>query len=624
MKKLKLIVLILLLSLIGQMKAETTLATWDFESGYDQITEGKVITYVPNAVDWKAIAPIWFNNYQPSIQPNVYVGNQADYTLTCFAKSRYCDFRQLSATSHVLSLENKKSGSENALKSSTDFSSGLNAYFEAKFPTRKYYKIGVTLALSCYDGVTDIEVVYSVDNGKSWNDAGTYTSSSNFYVPNVAKITLPDADDKDSVTVRVLPGNGLKTYWYLDKLDITAETEPVQKHTVTYFDTKGKEIGTQPVFDNSTVGRFFFNVDNANMDEGYTFRGWYSSSIGGTHHYKEDLITSDTAYYAYQTKTETNDIGTSWNYKLEKENQDYDNLHDNFRLIDGVWGNMHGPYSQQLILNVAPEAEISIGTCMYSASVNGVAEFTITDPEGTVVGKMSSKAPKGEDGKIETFNYSGKPGLITLTCSASNAYYHSIGINNAKSVKVNVDATGYASYFSGAPLIVPEGVNIGVVTAIGEGTVTVDYSVYKPGDIIKALTPFILKGTPGDVELQLSSDEGFMPANNMLRGILYSKIAGTGGSYFYQLGEHEGKPVFSLAASNGRSYIPSPHTAYLATSGAISETDAQLVEVGLGDTGISSLVEAPAVKNIMYNTNGQRVGNDYKGIVIMNGRKFIK
>ena len=44
MKKLKLIVLILLLSLIGQTKAATTLATWDFESGYDQITEGKVVT----------------------------------------------------------------------------------------------------------------------------------------------------------------------------------------------------------------------------------------------------------------------------------------------------------------------------------------------------------------------------------------------------------------------------------------------------------------------------------------------------------------------------------------------------------------------------------------------------
>lgn len=44
-------------------------------------------------------------------------------------------------------------------------------------------------------------------------------------------------------------------------------------------------------------------------------------------------------------------------------------------------------------------------------------------------------------------------------------------------------------------------------------------------------------------------------------------------------------------------------------------------------TGIKSLTTAPSPKGegngYLYNLNGQRVGKDYKGIVIKNGRKYL-
>ena len=40
-------------------------------------------------------------------------------------------------------------------------------------------------------------------------------------------------------------------------------------------------------------------------------------------------------------------------------------------------------------------------------------------------------------------------------------------------------------------------------------------------------------------------------------------------------------------------------------------------------TGIKSLFETPKT-GIKYNLNGQRVGSDYKGIVIVNGRKVLQ
>ena len=48
------------------------------------------------------------------------------------------------------------------------------------------------------------------------------------------------------------------------------------------------------------------------------------------------------------------------------------------------------------------------------------------------------------------------------------------------------------------------------------------------------------------------------------------------------------------------------------------------IKVEAGSTGISTVKAQKAQNNVIYNLAGQKVGKDYKGIVIMNGKKFMQ
>lgn len=48
------------------------------------------------------------------------------------------------------------------------------------------------------------------------------------------------------------------------------------------------------------------------------------------------------------------------------------------------------------------------------------------------------------------------------------------------------------------------------------------------------------------------------------------------------------------------------------------------IKVEAGSTGISTVNAQKTQNNVIYNLAGQKVGNDYKGIVIMNGKKFMQ
>ena len=53
--------------------------------------------------------------------------------------------------------------------------------------------------------------------------------------------------------------------------------------------------------------------------------------------------------------------------------------------------------------------------------------------------------------------------------------------------------------------------------------------------------------------------------------------------------------------------------------------DFQIYRLVQGSNGISNaIVDEKPADNRMFNLAGQQVGDDYKGIVIQNGKKFMK
>jgi len=75
---------------------------------------------------------------------------------------------------------------------------------------------------------------------------------------------------------------------------------------------------------------------------------------------------------------------------------------------------------------------------------------------------------------------------------------------------------------------------------------------------------------------------------------------------------------------NNNEYKVRANTAYLATSYDAASSGAKLF-IGLdGETAVEAVAAEVLPTGTAYNLQGQRVGNDYKGVVIVNGKKVIR
>ena len=85
--------------------------------------------------------------------------------------------------------------------------------------------------------------------------------------------------------------------------------------------------------------------------------------------------------------------------------------------------------------------------------------------------------------------------------------------------------------------------------------------------------------------------------------------------------------TFTITFNNGKfiQFGDGPYTSFGAYAKKMDKTVLPMLFVlGEGQTGINNIHTSTAVKNnVMYNLAGQRVNKDYKGLVIMNGKKMM-
>lgn len=211
LNKLRGIIVALSLLMTVGASAQTTLASWTFETGYN-VSE---LTYTPNT-DASSNVTEWFNAGQPIILPNTYVGTQGDYQITG-KSARYWQFCD-GYNNRVLRIENTTEA--NAITDFTDASQHLN-YYEVSFPATGYKDINVTWAIA-YGGnaEADINAVVSTDGGTTWAYAGTGKTAGGWWTYTERSVPLAVANQA-SVKVRLLFGNEFKSNWNMDYLNIT-------------------------------------------------------------------------------------------------------------------------------------------------------------------------------------------------------------------------------------------------------------------------------------------------------------------------------------------------------------------------------------------------------------------
>ena len=202
-----------------------------------------------------------------------------------------------------------------------------------------------------------------------------------------------------------------------------------------------------------------------------------------------------------------------------------------------------------------------------------------------------------------------------------------LGEDASKDVTVTVGEALYTTlYYSDRNLVVPENAEAYTYSAeFGNGLE--ESHRYNAAEVIpagEAVVVFALEA--GDYTFKATDTTGYDDDTNMLFGTdEETAIADDANYYFYKLSlDSNGKNVgFYWGAANGAAFTNGAHKAYLKVSK--NQTKAKAFLFNGGATAIKTVSFDNAGANApVFNMAGQRVDKSFKGIVIRNGKKFVK
>ena len=218
-----------------------------------------------------------------------------------------------------------------------------------------------------------------------------------------------------------------------------------------------------------------------------------------------------------------------------------------------------------------------------------------------------------------SYGYVTEDGDVTLTCNGGLNVY-SITILPA-TVPVTITEAGYASFASTSALdFTDSGITAYIATANGTDNVTMTEIAKVPAN-----TGVVLKGTEGTVNVPVLTGDADATTGNLLKPgeKTVSPEEATAGT-IYAFGRKGGQVGF-VKAHEG--FTITAGKAYLDLS-ATPAKGADFLSFVFGDEeqGETDGIKAVSTKvenGVRYNLAGQKVGADYKGIVIVNGKKFV-
>ena len=197
--------------------------------------------------------------------------------------------------------------------------------------------------------------------------------------------------------------------------------------------------------------------------------------------------------------------------------------------------------------------------------------------------------------------------LSTTTRSASNvpAGWSVNGYN------LTVSSVGWASMYLPIDVTIPEDVEVYYAASASGDVVTL-----KPiTGIIPAYTGVIVKAAEGTVFFPYTTTAGTPVEGNLFEGVTSATACSADVNYVLAPTTTPDMPWFSnyTGTSLGafKAYLPKS-----AVGGASS------IQFRFADATAISTVETEVAEDVIYNLAGQRVGSDYRGLVIRNGKKM--
>ena len=205
---------------------------------------------------------------------------------------------------------------------------------------------------------------------------------------------------------------------------------------------------------------------------------------------------------------------------------------------------------------------------------------------------------------------------------SQGVYINSIKVTFNKDVSLAVSSAERATlYYSDRSFIIPEGVVARTYKI--EGNVLSRSREYKKGDVLPKGTAVVLEAKEGKYIFEETSKTGETDPRNALCGSDSTTIT-SGGEVYYVFGKGSNGVGFYWKEANGKAFTTEAHKAYLVYTPSKTTNAKSFLgfDVALEIQG-PTVREKTTFDGPIYNLAGQKVDKDYKGIIIVNGKKYL-
>lgn len=189
-------------------------------------------------------------------------------------------------------------------------------------------------------------------------------------------------------------------------------------------------------------------------------------------------------------------------------------------------------------------------------------------------------------------------------------------------VSIYVSAAKRATFYYGnKSFVIPKGV-IARTYKIVDNVLSVS-KTYHESDVLPSGTAVVLEGEEGNYLFSETTKEGEGDAFNALRGSDVDRET-DGGTLYYVFAKGSNGVGFYWNKPDGKAFQTKAHKAYLVYTPTVA-TQAKSnftfdIPLGINSTTVNDDVHQCCP---IYNLAGQQVSKDYKGIIIVGGKKYL-
>ncbi|MBQ9668219.1 MAG: hypothetical protein IJV45_05710 [Prevotella sp.] len=437
--------------------------------------------------------------------------------------------------------------------------------------------------------------------------------------------------------------------------------EAVPQHKANFY-VNGQLDSSTDVYEDAAIT---FPDELADLGT-FKFYGWTETAINGIQDEKPELVSeitmneSDMDFYAVFAEGTTT-IGTK-SYTLEYDKESNLSSSTNwgsygkaftYTATDGSQWVVKAYKNQGMQINTGRSSSIKVPSCpgnIQSIAITGTISkavgFSASDYDGS--GTITYLA-SGTDATSQTLDLSSqsvntgyivpKSGSITIKkivvnyTSVVDDYknYCTYVAPTTATISINSACTDgkenyYGTFYTDKAYVMHEYLEGQVVSVDEAGVLTVE-TAYEGGDVVPANTALLIYALePGDYTVNFTSEEGDdWSYYNMLKGALTDDEMTVGENcLFYRLTMHNGTQLgFWWGAAEGAAFKPGANKAYLAAPIPVGGIRQSGLWVDSESSSIESLTKNATEVNAVYNIMGQRVVSSTKGLVIMNGKKYM-